>query len=302
MVTVDARREFELGGADPASTLGPISWMKGDPTAATAPGRFVRATLTPAGAATMALTWSADRAEVEAWGPGADWVVDSTPGLLGLDDDHHDFEPPMGDPLRDPWRRNRGLRLGATGTVWHDLAWFIPQQRVTSAGAARSWGAMVRAWGEPAPGPLDLLLPPAPELIAARHYSDFHRFGIERKRADHLRTAARAASRLQGVVDMAATDARAVLEQLPGIGAWTSTNIAATTLGDRDTVILGDDGIPSMVGWSLAGERNADDARMLELLAPYAPHRWRALRLVMIAGSRQPKRGPKRRNPDIRRL
>ena len=72
---------------------------------------------------------------------------------------------------------------------------------------------------------------------------------------------------------MAVDAAMPLLRSVPGIGPWTATCLAAQTWGDADTVVLGDDGIPSMVAWLLAGERRADDARMLELLEPFRPHR-----------------------------
>ena len=46
-----------------------------------------------------------------------------------------------------------------------------------------------------------------------------------------------------------------------------------------------------MVSWLLAGERRADDARMLELLEPYRPHRYRVVRLAFAAGTRPPAPG-----------
>jgi hypothetical protein len=48
-----------------------------------------------------------------------------------------------------------------------------------------------------------------------------------------------------------------------------------------------------MVAWNLAGERTADDARMLELLEPERPHRARAMQLILAAGTAPPRRGPR---------
>ncbi len=55
-------------------------------------------------------------------------------------------------------------------------------------------------------------------------------------------------------------------------------------LGDADAVPTGDLHLPDEVGWALAGERRADDARMLELLEPFRGHRFRLLRLLLAAG------------------
>jgi 3-methyladenine DNA glycosylase/8-oxoguanine DNA glycosylase len=55
-------------------------------------------------------------------------------------------------------------------------------------------------------------------------------------------------------------------------------------LGDPDAVPVGDLHLPQQVGWSLAGEPEADDALMLELLEPFRGHRFRLLRLLLAAG------------------
>ena len=47
----------------------------------------------------------------------------------------------------------------------------------------RSYRDLVRAWGEPAPGPGGLMLPPEPAALAARAYFEFHPFGVEMRRA-----------------------------------------------------------------------------------------------------------------------
>jgi hypothetical protein len=48
-----------------------------------------------------------------------------------------------------------------------------------------------------------------------------------------------------------------------------------------------------MVSWLLAGERRGDDARMLQLLEPYRPHRYRVVRLAFAGGTRPPRRAPR---------
>lgn len=80
---------------------------------------------------------------------------------------------------------------------------------------------------------------------------------------------------------------------LPGLGPWTAAEVALRALGDADAVSVGDYHIPSMVGFALAGERKATDARMLELLAPYRGQRGRVIRLLEEGGVRPPARGPR---------
>ena len=72
---------------------------------------------------------------------------------------------------------------------------------------------------------------------------------------------------------------------LPGLGPWTAAEVAVRALGDADAVSVGDYHLPNLVGSVLAGERGGDDARMLELLEPYRPHRARVIRLIESAGS-----------------
>ncbi|SNS94558.1 hypothetical protein SAMN06893096_11157 [Geodermatophilus pulveris] len=83
------------------------------------------------------VAWDAGctQVDVTAPGDGAGWLLERAPRLLGLADDPAGSAPASG-PLRGLWRRHRGARVGATGTVWHDLAWTVVQQRVTRQDAA----------------------------------------------------------------------------------------------------------------------------------------------------------------------
>jgi hypothetical protein len=48
-----------------------------------------------------------------------------------------------------------------------------------------------------------------------------------------------------------------------------------------------------MVAWALAGQPRGDDARMLELLEPFAGHRGRVCALLERAGIGAPRFGPR---------
>jgi 3-methyladenine DNA glycosylase/8-oxoguanine DNA glycosylase len=100
---------------------------------------------------------------------------------------------------------------------------------------------------------------------------------------------------------MASTPALRRLRAVPGVGVWTAAETAQRALGDADAVSVGDLHIPRLVGWALAG-RPVDDDGMLELLAPYAPHRHRVVRLVEMSGARSPRFAPRFAPRDIRRL
>src|SRR5207237_965803 len=132
-----------------------------------------------------------------------------------------------------------------------------------------------------------------PARLAELAYHDLHRFGVERKRAEPFLVACRTAPRLQRLVGRSPEQLSAGLRQVRGIGPWTTSVVAGLVLGDPDNVVVGDYGIPSLVSWAMAGERRADDARMLELLEPERPHRARAVALLMTAGRRPPRHGPR---------
>jgi 3-methyladenine DNA glycosylase/8-oxoguanine DNA glycosylase len=91
------------------------------------------------------------------------------------------------------------------------------------------------------------------------------------------------------------------LRSLPGIGPWTSAETRQRACGDPDAVSVGDVHLPGAVGWALAGQ-TTDDAGMLQLLAPYAGHRHRAARLVVLSGRRPPRRGPRLAPRDYRSI
>src|SRR2546423_13016300 len=83
------------------------------------------------------------------------------------------------------------------------------------------------------------------------------------------------------------------LRALPGGGSWSVAEGAMVALGDADAGAVGDYHLPHQVAWALAGEPRGDDARMLELLEPFRPHRGRVLRLIEVAGPRPPPPGPR---------
>ena len=291
-----------VGETDLLSTLGALAVLPGDPTVRLRPGRFERATATPDGPGAITVTWGAEpgTASVETVGDGARWLAERAPGLLGARDDPRGFDPAPG-PLRQLWKRHRHDRIARTETLWHDLAWYVVQQRVSRQDAAAQWQRLVAALGDPAPGAPGLTAPPPPAAVARLGYHDLHRFGIERQRADTLLSAARAAPRLQQLLELDADVAAPALRSVRGIGPWTASCLATTTWGSADTVVVGDDGIPSLVAWVLAREPRADDARMLELLEEHRPHRYRVVRLAFLSGLRPPRRAPHAPRHDVRR-
>jgi 3-methyladenine DNA glycosylase/8-oxoguanine DNA glycosylase len=269
-----------------------------DPTyRSDASGAVWRAVLTPAGPGTLRVGarphGGGARVNAAAWGPGATWLVETLPSLLGAQDDQDGFAPVHG-LLRDMAGRHPGARVGRSGRVLEALIPAILEQKVVGAEARRAWHHLLHRFGLPAPGPAPDGMRVFPDAATwARIPSwEWHQAGVEPVRARTIAGAARTAVRLEEITTMAAADADRRLRSLPGVGPWTSAEVRQRACGDADAVSVGDYNLPAAVGWALAG-RVVDDAGMLELLAPYAGHRYRATRLVELSGARPPRRGPR---------
>jgi len=178
----------------------------------------------------------------------------------------------------------------------------IIEQKVTGDEARTAFIALVRRHGEPAPGPWDepsdrraapMRVPPAPTTLAGLPGYAYHPLGLERRRADAIRFAAGRAARVEECMDLPMSDAYARLLALPLVGPWTAAEVGLRAFGDADAVSVGDFHLCHAVCWALAGEPRGTDERMLELLAPYAGHRARVIRLIESAGVQAPRRGPR---------
>ena len=212
--------------------------------------------------------------------------------LIGIDD-HPEQLIPIHPLLHDLHKRHHGLRIGRTEQVFESIVPAILGQKVTIKEAHRSQRDLARRYSEPAPGPLELRLPVAPETLKEVPYWELHELGIERKRADLLRFVAKRSSRLEEIVTMTKDEAFDRLIAFPGIGPWTAALVMGSALGDADAVPVGDYHLPNTVAWALANEPRADDSRMLELLEPYQGQRGRVIRLLKAGGIHAPKYGPK---------
>jgi len=277
-----------------AGSAGMLAMGRHDPCARFIDGAFWYASRTPDGPGSLSLHRDGASLVATGHGAGADWLLDRAPAIAGLDDDLTGFaQLAAAHPLvAELARVHRGVRLPATGRLFPRLMRAILEQKVTGKEAYRAYAATVRHFGEPAPGPVErLFLPPEAEAIAAAPYWVFHPFGVEQRRADTLRRAATEAARLERCASSAEATER--MTAIVGIGPWTAAEVVRTVYGDPDAVSVGDYHIPNMVAWALAGEARADDARMLDLLAPFTGHRGRVCVLLESAGIAAPRFGPR---------
>ncbi|MEU5888748.1 DNA-3-methyladenine glycosylase 2 family protein [Streptomyces sp. NPDC047461] len=293
------------GPLDLGLVLGPLRRGPADPTFRALPdGSVWRASLTPAGPGTLRVTAAGGQVRGEAWGPGAEWLLDGLPSLLGAADDPSAFAP-RHRLVASAQHRRPGLRLTRTGLVLESLIPSILEQKVTTDEAYRAWRSLVRKYGEPAPGPAAggrLFVMPAPRTWALIPSWEWHRAGVDNKRASTILRAVRVAARLEQAMTMEPAEAQARLEVVPGIGPWTSAEVVQRSHGAADAVTVGDLHLPGIVGWALAGDRDADDSVMLSLLEPYAGQRHRAARLILLSGRTPARRAPRMPRGDIGRL
>jgi 3-methyladenine DNA glycosylase/8-oxoguanine DNA glycosylase len=299
------RRWVAPFAVDVASVLSVHRRGTGDPAfAIDHTGAIWRACRTPDGPGTIRLAWryvgaddrpgsSVTLADAHAWGPGADWLLENVPALLGADDRPEDFVPEH-LVLRELARRHGVIRIGRSCLVLESLVPAVLEQKVVGKEAWRGWRLLLRRFGEPAPGPAPagMRVPPGPAAWASIPSWEWHRAGVEAVRARAIAAAARVAGRLEEILQLPPEQADRRLQALPGVGVWTSAEVRQRACGDPDAVSVGDYHLPAIVGMALTG-RPVDDAGMLELLAPYRGHRHRASLLTWFSGVRPERRGPR---------
>ncbi|GGO88098.1 3-methyladenine DNA glycosylase [Wenjunlia tyrosinilytica] len=295
------RRWSPSGPLDLPLTVGKLRRGGADPCLLPAPdGSVWRASRTPEGPGTLRLMARPGEAAVDgqAWGPGAQWLLDRMPTLLGAEDDPAAFVP-RHRLVHEAHRRNPGMRLARTGLVLEALIPAVLEQRVTTREAYRAWRLLLHRYGEPAPGPADspaarMRVAPDPRGWAMIPSWEWHRAGVDGQRSSTIMRAVRYARRLEEAAAMDGEAAARRLQAIPGIGPWTAAETLQRSNGDPDAVSVGDLHLPGIVGWSLARDRDADDDVMLELLEPYRGQRHRACRLILLFGRSPSRRAPRR--------
>ncbi|MGW4248209.1 DNA-3-methyladenine glycosylase family protein [Nocardia sp. NPDC004722] len=298
--TVSSERPIDL-----AATVSPLRRGFGDPCHRETPdGAHWHASRMPSGEVTFRLR-QADRHSVEAraWGAGAEEFLERLPAMLCLDEDLSDFTPEH-PKVAEAHRRNPGLRMLRTGLVWEALVPAVLEQKVHTRTAHESWRKLVWRYGTPAPGPAPQGLRVMPDAETWRHIPSwvYHRANVEPQRSKTIVLAARIAPKLEQAAELGPQEAARRLRTVPGIGVWTAAEIAQRAFGDADALSVGDFHLAATVGWTLLGKPIDDDA-MVEYLEPLRPHRYRAVRLLGLAGfAHKPKFGPRTPYTDHSRI
>jgi 3-methyladenine DNA glycosylase/8-oxoguanine DNA glycosylase len=277
-------------------TLRPLQRGPVEPTYQVDSTGIWRTLRTPDGAATLHLAQHGDRVEATAWGPGAEWAIAGVPELLGAGDDWSGLDVSGNAFLADSLRRNPGLRLLRTRQVFEMMLGAIFEQKVTGYEARRSWRVLFAKYGEPAPGPAPVGMRVFPSAETWRRVPswEWHRAGVGPDRAATAVRAAAVAASLERTLDRGrgGPDVERALRSIPGVGVWTSAETTQRAHGDPDSPSVGDYHLPGVVGLALIGTP-VDDDGMLELLAPWAGHRQRIMRLIESSGFVKPRHGPR---------
>lgn len=293
-MTIDVPAKYDLRRTVEFLTEGPR-----DPTARRDGARNWKVERNADGVATWCVeSVGATSVRFRAWGPGAQHSVARAPDILGLADNGVADWDPDHRLIRDLVKRFGHLRFTRSAPVMDMLLPAILGQRVHGRTAVDNYRQLSYKFGGLVPGPPEVVktmaAPPEPKVLAAIPVWELHTFQIERSRARTVVAACAVANRLNEAGAMSSSEAYTRLTALPGIGAWTASSTLLRTHGDADAVPIGDYHMPNTVAFGLAGEARGNDLRMLELLEPFRPHRYRVIQWLGMAGLSAPRRGPRR--------
>ena len=210
--------------------------------------------------------------------------------------------------LRRAHQEHPGLRLSASDQLDRHVFAAIIEQRVTLKEAFQTQRDVLMRYGEPAvesgyrDQPEGMRVHPTARTLGAIPDWGWHRVGVDAARYNAVRAYARAADSLHRLAAAGpVAHFASALGSLHGVGPWTVTQVLQIQVGHPDAVSVGDYHLAHHVGYALRGKRG-DDADMLRLLAPYAGHRQRVVRLILAAGATEPRHGPRTPVRDYRDL
>lgn len=259
-------------------------------------GTVWRGIRTPEGTATLKIRARREEGDVvaQAWGDGAEWVLESVPALLGAEDDWSAFEP-RHPVLAEVQRHHPHLRLGRSGLVMEALVPAIIEQKVTGQEAFGGFRSLVHRYGERAPGPgreRKVWVQPSAATLRTIPSWEWLRLHIDPARSRTVVTVARVADAMERLIGVGPEEADRRLRTVPGVGVWTSAEVRQRAFGDPDAVSFGDYHVAKDVGWALTGTP-FDDEQLEEFLEPWRPQRGRVPLLVAVGGLRRPRHGPR---------
>lgn len=207
-------------------------------------------------------------------------IVERVRGIFDLAADPLQIAAHLGrDPLlRGHLKKHPGVRLPGGWDPFELTVRAIVGQQVSVAAATTVAGRIVAEYGRPIPGDGGNLvrLFPRPEVLAE---ADIAKLGMPGKRADAIRTIARAVAEGEIVFDpgMALADFEAMLVAMPGIGPWTAQYMAMRVLREPDAFPASDLGI--LMALEENGERPKPRA-VSERAEAWRPWRAYAARLL----------------------
>lgn len=238
-------------------------------------------------------------------------LATTLPGWLGLADD---WKPFISSPsyallpqkLKQAHRAHPGLRLSASNQLDRHVFVAIMEQRVTQKQAFESLRQIATRYGEASPvsgqsdQPPRMHVYPTARTLGKIPDWQWHCTGVDAARYRAVREYARNVRALHRIAaEGQVAQLAAVLGRLRGVGPWTVAEVLQNQCGHPDAVSLCDYHLSHHVGHALAGHR-VDDAQMVQLLAPYAGHRQRVIRLIAVAGATEPRRAARMAVQDYR--
>ncbi len=213
----DLTREVQLDAAlDVSRTLALLRRGPGDPTTRREGRRLWRTSRMATGPVTYVLEQTSPQAVVaHAWGEGADELLEHLPRLIGAEDDPSGFDPSH-PVLADAWRRFPGLRVPHTGRVLEALIAAIIEQKVVGLDAFAAWRRLLLKFGDspPGPAPASMRVFPTAEQWAAIPSWEWHKAGVDPRRARTAQAAARVGPQLERLAAAEPLDRAAVYRGL----------------------------------------------------------------------------------------
>lgn len=283
------------------ATMALLSLGSTDPTMQFATGSVRMAMLAPHGPLEVLVEQRG--AELRALGVGEDedldWAATRMHDWLGLS-----FVPPQFPQgprkLQTLAKRWEGLRLPRSPLLFARLVQIVLQQLISFEDAAYGWRQLVRSYGQQHLPFTGLSAPPAARALSTLATSEFVACSVLPQHGRRIAGLAKRANKLEtlwngGEGEGAVERTSRLLAKLPGVGKWTLGHLQGAGMGHSDAVTLGDYSLPHFVAYFFTGKERSTDEEMLQLLAPYGPHRYYVLALLDKGAKRPPRRGPRHR-------